>query len=187
MDNQSKVGNNANNQNKILSKNKTDMIKNTNNFYNLQKSNNEASNFELIDGNPNLKKLNKQNLSINTTNKNIIPNNNFNINNNANTHIVNNYPNLEKNLHLSNTQQDLAKNFTANGIKKKEISNLSILSPKAQKEILNNKVKNANFQENLFQKNINLDLNTQNFDTSIVFVIIIAHYKLFFLIIFILA
>jgi hypothetical protein len=79
--------------------------------------------------------------------------------------INNNNFNIDKSFNLSNTQ-DLTKHFSGNKIKKSDIANVTILSPKAQKEILNNRINNANFNENLFQKNINLNVNNQKFEGS---------------------
>ena len=75
----------------------------------------------------------------------------------------------EKNLNISTTQ-DLTRHFSGNKQKKKDISNLSILSPKTQKEILN--LKGNNINDNLFEKNVNLYLNNQNFDSNCKFILI---------------
>ena len=146
---QNKLTNNSyNNQNKNINKNKTDMIRDIQNI-NSQKNHLNANNFEITENNLQNKKAN---------NKPLISNNNAN-----NKQLLNNNYSLDKNLNLSNTQ-DLTRHFSGNKIKKNDISNFSILSPKTQKEILNNKVYNANFNENLFQKNINLNVNNQTFE-----------------------
>jgi len=148
-----KHSNNANSlQNKALLKYKTDLIK-ENQMINKQKNQINPKNLENYEINLGHIKANNKSINLKnnlSANKQIITTSNFN---------------TEKNLNLSNTQ-DLTRPFSGNKIKRNDISNVSILSPKTQKEILNNRINNANFNENLFQKNINLNINNNTFEES---------------------
>ena len=129
-----------------LNKYKSDLIKENHNL-NYQKNFICSNNFEKENNSSN-KKIYKTPSNINKTN---CPTNDNNT--------------LDKKINLSNTQ-DLTRHFSGNGIKKKVISNISILSPKTQKDILNIKGKNTNLNENLYKKNINLSINPQNLEST---------------------
>lgn len=150
---QNKQTNNTYNfQNKALLKYKTDLIK-ENQQTNQQKNYININNYDKLDNYTGTKK------SLNSKSNNNNLSQNKQLVNNSNNF------NTDKSFNLSNTQ-DLTRHFSGNKIKKTDITNVSILSPKAQKEILNNRINNVNFNENLFQKNINLNVNNQTFEGS---------------------
>ncbi len=139
-------------QNKALLKYKNDIIKENHQI-------NNQRNYILVNNNEKLDNYSGIKKSINAkSNINSLSQNKHSVNNSNNF-------NNDKTLNLSNTQ-DLTRHFSGNKFKKTDISNVTILSPKAQKEILNNKINNSNFHENLFQKNINLTANNQTFEGS---------------------
>ncbi len=153
INNQSRLVNNTFSiPNKQFLKKKIDTVK-ENHSITSQKYYLNPNNYEKIDYSINKKSCTKsQNLTNNQIgNKKMI--------------YTNNVPNNDKSLNLTNNQ-DIVRNFSGNKIKKSEIANVSILSPKTQKEILSNKINNINSNENLFQKNVNLDIDNQIFNES---------------------
>jgi len=89
-------------------------------------------------------------------------NNNNNNNNNNNSNIINNNnhkPEKQENLNNSNIK-DFTKFFKEGNLTKKDLTHFSILSPKTQKEILNNQANLIMMNENLFQKKIDFCSNS---------------------------